>query len=118
MLPTFDMKDNLLVVDCATTKFLRNVKKGEIIITENPFKPGATLVKRVVNTEGETAEFYSPRDGKNQKVIVPKGHIWIEGDNKDHSRDSRDFGPLSTCLVNGIVRARVYPLNKFQTYSP
>ncbi len=29
------------------------------------------------------AEFYSYREGKNIKVFVPPGHIWIEGDNKD-----------------------------------
>ena len=26
--------------------------------------------------------------------IVPKGHVWIEGDNYFHSRDSNTFGPV------------------------
>ena len=64
MLPVFDLSDNLLFVDCFTTRFIRYPRKGEIVITDNPFKPGATLVKRVINVEGEMAEFYSSRDCK------------------------------------------------------
>ena len=59
MLPTIEIKDNLVVVDCFTTRFLRNPKKGEIVIAENPFKKSATLVKRVLYLENEMAEFYS-----------------------------------------------------------
>ena len=65
MLPTFEVNDNLLFVDCFTTRFKRKPKKGEIVVCENPFKESRTLVKRVKNTEGEMAEFYSPREGKN-----------------------------------------------------
>ena len=50
MFPTLDQKDNLLLVDCFTNKFLRNPRKGEIVICDNPYKPGATLVKRIINT--------------------------------------------------------------------
>jgi mitochondrial inner membrane protease subunit 2 len=35
------------------------------------------------------------------RVVVPKGHIWVEGDNWRHSYDSRDFGPVSLNLVDG-----------------
>ena len=62
MLPTLDVIDNLVFVDCFTTAFRRKPLKGEIIVAENPFKPGCTIVKRVVNTEGEMASFYSERD--------------------------------------------------------
>ena len=83
MLPTIDAKDNLVVVDCFTTRFVRKPKKGEIVISENPFKQNGTLVKRVVFTEGETASFFSHREGRNVQVLVPQGHLWLEGDNKD-----------------------------------
>ena len=46
------------------------------------------------------------------EVIIPSGHIWIEGDNKSQSRDSRDFGPLSVCFVEGIVRYKVWPIRE------
>ena len=62
MLPTIDRSDNLLVVDCFTTRFVRKPRKGEVIIAENPTKPDATVVKRVLFNEGEMAEFYSERE--------------------------------------------------------
>ena len=55
MSPTLDSKDNILLVDCFSYKFIRNPKKGDIIICDNPFKPGATLVKRIINTQNEMA---------------------------------------------------------------
>ena len=62
MLPTIDRSDNLLLVDCFTTRFLRKPRKGEVIIADNPTKPEATVVKRVLFDEGEMAEFYSERE--------------------------------------------------------
>ncbi|CBX99081.1 hypothetical protein LEMA_P083200.1 [Plenodomus lingam JN3] len=38
------------------------------------------------------------------KVVVPYGHLWIEGDNWRSSLDSNDFGPISKGLVIGKAR--------------
>lgn len=38
---------------------------------------------------------------------VPKGHMWIEGDNASRSRDSRDFGPIPYGLVRGRALCKV-----------
>ena len=62
MLPVIDERDNLVMLDCFTTQFLRKPKKGEVVMAENPFKPGYTIVKRVVYLEGEMAEFWSYRE--------------------------------------------------------
>lgn len=113
MLPTIDTRDNLIVLDCFTTRFIRNPRKNEIVLAENPFKPGHTIVKRVLYLEGEYADFMDPRTREYTKVLIPKNHVWLEGDNKSNSRDSRDFGPLSINLIDGIVRGRVWPINKF-----
>ena len=112
MIPAIDMRDNLVLLDHFTTKFIRHPRRGEVILAENPFKPGFNIVKRVLCVEGEFAEFYSHQLGEMVKVEIPKGHIWIEGDNKENSKDSRDFGPLPLALVEGIVRYRIWPLDK------
>ncbi|KAL5116179.1 hypothetical protein ACEQ8H_005956 [Pleosporales sp. CAS-2024a] len=36
-------------------------------------------------------------------VVVPFGHVWIEGDNWRRSLDSRDIGPISKSLIMGKV---------------
>ncbi|TNV75330.1 hypothetical protein FGO68_gene11137 [Halteria grandinella] len=109
MLPTIGERNNLLLLDCFTYAFLRSPQKNDIVVAENPFKPGHTLVKRVLYVEGEMAEVMDQRSQAYVSVVVPKGHVWIEGDNKSNSRDSRDFGPISVNLVDGVVRARVWP---------
>jgi signal peptidase I len=49
-------------------------------------------------------------------VIVPAGKVFVCGDNRDNSLDSRNFGPISTKLIVGNLALRLYPLNKFDTY--
>lgn len=112
MTPTLDVKDNLLFIDQFTTKFIRKPKRNEIILADNPFKVGNTIVKRVLYLEGEYADFFDVREQRYQKVFIPENHIWVEGDNKANSRDSRDFGPLSLELVHGIGRFRIWPPHK------
>ena len=109
MLPTLNTSNDLVFVDYFTTKFIRDPKKEEVVIVQNPYKQSATLVKRVKFTAGETAEYIDPSYKKLTKVEVPKNHIWIEGDNPDESRDSRHMGAYSLELVNGIVRYRIWP---------
>ena len=114
---------SLVFVNILKWKLFKQAKKGDIIVAENPFKPGYTIVKRVTHVEGEMAQV--KRSGEVQQVLIPKNHIWIEGDTKDwklnkilircnkqNSRDSRDFGPISKNLVIGFVTYRLWPFSK------
>ena len=113
MIPTLDQKDNILLIDKFSAKVLKKrPQKGDIVQAKNPYKPGYYIVKRVINTEGETAEFYSYKLKKNVKCEVPPGHLWLEGDNKENSSDSRNYGPISEALVGGFVIWRLYPFDK------
>ena len=42
-------------------------------------------------------------------VVVPFGHVWVEGDNTEDTRDSNDFGPLSKSMIVGVADRVVYP---------
>ncbi|KAJ4405369.1 NAD-dependent isocitrate dehydrogenase [Didymella pomorum] len=35
------------------------------------------------------------------RVVVPFGHVWVEGDNWRNSYDSRDFGPVAKGMIEG-----------------
>ena len=39
---------------------------------------------------------------------VPKGHVWLQGDNATNSTDSRNYGPVPVALIRGrvILKAR------------
>jgi signal peptidase I len=44
-------------------------------------------------------------------VVVPPGTLWVMGDNRGNSADSRIFGPVPRSTVVGRAFARVWPLN-------
>ena len=51
---------------------------------------------------------------KNHHIItIPKGHVWLQGDNKPASLDSRAYGPVSLGLVLGRVAWKIWPLTQF-----
>ena len=89
----------------------RHIKHGDIVIVEHPFKgKNVRLCKRVIALEGESVSmqgkyrynrYMGGREGGS--CTVPLGHLWIEGDNKDKSYDSRSFGPVSIVLVVGTL---------------
>lgn len=44
-------------------------------------------------------------------VVVPRGHVWVEGDNAANSLDSRQYGPIPLGLVRSRAVGRVWPPN-------
>ncbi|CAI2377474.1 unnamed protein product [Moneuplotes crassus] len=108
MEPVLGARDNIVFVNLFKWKILGQLKRNDVIVAVNPFKPGYQIVKRVLYMSGETAKF-KKNDGEYEYVKIPPNHIWVEGDNKKNSRDSRNFGPLSLNLVEGIATRRVWP---------
>ena len=115
------------------------VSQGDIIVFENPEKDPEkdVLCKRVVARGGQTvdmrdglvyidgrkiAEDYAKGDsyplyiGKAKRISypykVPEGEIWVMGDNRENSADSRYFGAIPEDSVIGICVMRYLPLNR------
>ena len=59
---------------------------------------------RAKNTESQEDEY--------SDVIVPEGTVYVMGDNREQSKDSRSFGCIPFERVNGYVVCRIWPLNK------
>lgn len=49
------------------------------------------------------------RTFRSKSIIVPKGHLWLEGDNSENSIDSRTYGPVPMGLVQSRAAVRLYP---------
>ena len=51
--------------------------------------------------------------GVYSDIVVPQGYVFVMGDNRDHSTDSRCFGCIPVSKIEGRVWIRFWPLNKF-----
>jgi len=106
MKPTLN-DSNLVLIDKFFYKHFREIKKGDIIVSTSPIDPEMQICKRVLYTPGETKEIKN--DFWTEHLKIPQNHVWIEGDNKNNSFDSRNHGPLPIELIQGRVLLSLYP---------
>ena len=79
----------------------------QIICFRSPIDPDRVLVKRVVACGGEYVRVNL--GGLTGMFQVPEGRVWVEGDNTDHSIDSRRFGAIPLGLILGRAKYIVWP---------
>lgn len=48
----------------------------------------------------------------NIKEVIPQGHVYVMGDNRSNSKDSRLFGAIKVEQIEGKIVYRLLPLNK------
>jgi len=94
----------------------RNYKftPGDIVVYVSPKDSTDCLIKRVIGVEGD---IISSDRYKVPHLLVPDGHLWLEGDNWGNSVDSNKYGPVSKGLVFGIATAVIWPPSRWQLLS-
>lgn len=126
MLPTIQLDELIL---CEKVSYhVCNVAVGDIVCFDSDYHGGSVLVKRVIATGGQTVDV---RDGHvyvdgelseyghgsterlggdiSYPLTLGKDELWVMGDNREHSADSRAFGPIRADDVIGHVVARAWP---------
>jgi signal peptidase I len=132
MHPTLQANDRVLVNRLAYRA--HPIRRGDVIVFDRPksaaLGPGtpAHLIKRVIALPGDTIvarngvvyidgrrlrEPYLPAgtltENLNTSITIPAGHVWVMGDNRMNSTDSRIFGAIDVKLVVGRAFARIWP---------
>ncbi len=138
MVPTLLVGDRVLVNKLAYEA--HDVRRGDVVVLDRPAKLPASvvadsepdqLIKRVIGLPGEIIEArggvvlingraliepYLARGAATDRldvpVKIPPGCVFLMGDNRNFSLDSRVFGVVRVSTIVGRAVARVWPPNR------
>jgi signal peptidase I len=120
---------DLVIVDKLVYTF-REPHRGEVIVFHAPDQQD--FIKRVIALPGETIEAKNNKIFVNGKIInepyisednrtldfdevkVPPGDVFVMGDNRINSKDSRDIGPIPISKIIGRAEFVYYPFDHFK----
>ena len=110
-------KTDLIKRVIATEGEVLEISGGEIFITEKGGKDRKLLVEPYlaegVITQGFAFEGLCPESEANT-CLIPENFIFVMGDNRSGSRDSRYFGPVNTDDIVGRAFIRIWPLGSLK----
>jgi mitochondrial inner membrane protease subunit 2 len=92
-----------------------SLQRGMVVVYRSPHNPERWGVKRVIALQGDKVTPKPGYPGGDEPLIVPWGHVWVEGDaeDRDKSLDSNWFGPISRNLIIGRVTWVLWPWKHF-----
>lgn len=125
MEPTLEEGERVMVVK--PELLVGKLERGDVVVFESVENEGKELIKRVAALPGETVSVRGDAvyvDGEPLRGAdasrdlpgfsgssnpVPPGHLYVLGDNRDASRDSRAFGPVSKDRIKGEAVVTFWP---------
>lgn len=140
-IPSGSMEDTIMIGDNLFSErvsyYFGDPKQGDIVTFDDPETPGRVLIKRVIATGGQTVSFVNGMvmvdgvaneasyvKGKSYPAVtgtsgtsihypytVPEEELWVMGDNRENSQDSRVFGAVPISNVTGKAFFVYWPLN-------
>ncbi len=134
MEPTF--KSGEYIFTSKITYKFRKPERGDVIVFKSPKNPDIEYIKRIIGLPGDKILF---KDGEvyvndhllkesyistktnlweggfakeGIPIVVPENELFVMGDNRPRSSDSREFGPVTFSIVIGQVFYRYFPSDK------
>ncbi len=130
----YTLEDGEFMIATKYDYLLGDPERFDIVICDYPnTSDGMYRVKRVIGLPDETIELragelyvngehveqnfeMTPNQTYFGPYTVPPGHYFVVGDNRNNSKDSRSamVGPLPRDMIEGHVRAVVFPFSRFR----
>lgn len=140
MEPTFHNNEYILTDKISYR--LADPQRGDVIIFKAPSNPEVDYIKRIIAAPGDrikigNGEVYVNDQRLEERYItqttmlIPGGSLqegreiqvspenfFVMGDNRGHSSDSREFGPIERSSIIGRAFLRYWPLREFGLIRP
>lgn len=137
-IPSGSMEDTIMTGDMVFAEkvsyYFRDPEPGDIVTFADPEIPGRILIKRCIATAGQTVSVddtgilyidgvaqdepytnhlpsYPLKSDITYPYTVPEGAIWVMGDNRTNSQDSRYFGAVPVSSVTGRGAVVYWPID-------
>ena len=129
MVPTLEQSDKVVI-----SNLFYHPKQGDVVVLRKQTLMEEPIVKRIIATEGQTVDIdfddgvvyvdgkaldepyvnepVHDRENFEGKITVPKGCVFVMGDNRNASTDSRDarLGCVDTRYIMGRVYFTLFPV--------
>lgn len=129
MVPTLEQSDKVVI-----SNLFYHPKQGDVVVLRKQTLMQEPIVKRIIATEGQTVDIdfddgvvyvdgkaldepyvnepVHDRENFEGKITVPEGCVFVMGDNRNASTDSRDarFGCVDTRYIMGRVYFTLFPV--------
>ena len=83
------------------------IKDGKVYVNDNPIED--EYVSKALKTD-------MSHGGEFSDIVVPDGYVYVLGDNRISSSDSRRFGCIPIDKIEGKAWFRWWPINRFGTF--
>lgn len=125
---------NYLLIDEVTYRF-RDLQHSEVVVFRYPLDRKTFFIKRLIGLPGDQVAVRNGRIFLNGKLLeegylatglftggefdgtLKENQYFVLGDNRSHSYDSRNWGPIKREDIIGLVRLRILPLNQIEAFS-
>lgn len=114
----------------------RSPQRGDVVIFKSPLNKEIDYIKRIIGLPGDTVSLHNNalwvNDQKVEEpylapdvtifggsylqegasIVVPPDSYFVAGDNRPHSSDSREFGPININDFIGVAVLRYFPFSQ------
>lgn len=121
-----------VIIDLVSLRW-REPRRGEIIVLRLPNRRSDPLIKRVIGLPGDTVAIRGGKVFVNDQIldepylnqitagrmpatVVPEAHVFVLGDNRGASNDSRFFGMVPYENVLGRAWLRYWPPSEIELF--